>query len=177
MRQKRGAALPGAYSLTANSAEEEVTRDFLCFEHPDAAVVVCDACCLERNLIFAIQVAQIIPKTMLCVNMMDEARHRGIKIDLAALSAETGLPAVGVSATRYEGLDELERQMISLAEGRLHSVFVPVRYPKAVESAAESLTPVLRKRYGITSIFTVLKLLENEHGFVAKPHYEGRRCD
>lgn len=159
--------LPGAYSLTANSAEEEVTRDFLCFEHPDAAVVVCDACCLERNLIFAIQVAQIIPKTMLCVNMMDEARHRGIKIDLAALSAETGLPAVGVSATRYEGLDELERQMISLAEGRLHSVFVPVRYPKAVESAAESLTPVLRKRYGITSIFTVLKLLENEHGFVA----------
>ena len=159
--------LPGAYSLTANSAEEEVTRDFLCFEHPDAAVVVCDACCLERNLIFAIQVAQIIPKTMLCVNMMDEARHRGIKIDLAALSAETGLPAVGVSATQYEGLDELERQMISLAEGRLHSVFVPVRYPKAVESAAESLTPVLRKRYGITSIFTVLKLLENEHGFVA----------
>lgn len=159
--------LPGAYSLTANSAEEEVTRDFLCFEHPDAAVVVCDACCLERNLIFAIQVAQIIPKTMLCVNMMDEARHRGIKIDLAALSAETGLPAVGVSATRYEGLDELERQMISLAEGRLHSVFVPVRYPKAVESAAESLTPVLRKRYGITSIFPVLKLLENEHGFVA----------
>ena len=159
--------LPGAYSLTANSAEEEVTRDFLCFEHPDAAVVVCDACCLERNLIFAIQVAQIIPKTMLCVNMMDEARHRGIKIDLEALSKETGLPAVGVSATRYEGLDELERQMISLAEGRLHSVFVPVRYPKAVESAAESLTPVLRKRYGITSIFPVLKLLENEHGFVA----------
>ena len=81
--------LPGAYSLTADSAEEEVARDFLCFEHPDAAVVICDACCLERNLIFAIQVAQIIPKTMLCVNMMDEARHRGIKIDLDALSKET----------------------------------------------------------------------------------------
>lgn len=165
--------LPGAYSLTADSAEEEVTRDFLCFEHPDAAVVVCDACCLERNLIFAIQVAQIIPKTMLCVNMMDEARHRGIKIDLEALSKETGLHAVGVSAARYEGLDELEEQMISLAQGRLHSVFVPVRYPKAIENAAESLAPVLRKRYGITSIFPVLKLLENEHGFVAA--FEKRR--
>ena len=159
--------LPGAYSLTADSAEEEVARDFLCFEHPDAAVVVCDACCLERNLIFAIQVAQIIPKTMLCVNMMDEARHRGIKIDLDALSKETGIPAVGVSAARYEGLDELEENMIKLVEGRLHTVFIPVRYPKAIENAVESLAPVLARKYGIKAVFPVIKLIENEHGFVS----------
>ena len=159
--------LPGAYSLTADSAEEEVARDFLCFEHPDAAVVVCDACCLERNLIFAIQVAQIIPKTMLCVNMMDEARHRGIKIDLDALSKETGIPAVGVSAARYEGLDELEENMVKLVEGRLHTVFIPVRYPKAIENATESLAPVLARKYGIKAVFPVIKLIENEHGFVS----------
>ena len=159
--------LPGAYSLTADSAEEEVARDFLCFEHPDAAVVICDACCLERNLIFAIQVAQIIPKTMLCVNMMDEARHRGIKIDLDALSKETGIPAVGVSAARYEGLDELEENMIKLVEGRLHTVFIPVRYPKAIEKATESLAPVLARKYGIKAVFPVIKLIENEHGFVS----------
>ena len=159
--------LPGAYSLTADSAEEEVARDFLCFEHPDAAVVICDACCLERNLIFAIQVAQIIPKTMLCVNMMDEARHRGIKIDLDALSKETGIPAVGVSAARYEGLDELEENMIKLVEGRLHTVFIPVRYPKAIENATESLAPVLARKYGIKAVFPVIKLIENEHGFVS----------
>ena len=159
--------LPGAYSLTADSAEEEVARDFLCFEHPDAAVVICDACCLERNLIFAIQVAQIIPKTMLCVNMMDEARHRGIKIDLDALSKETGIPAVGVSAAHYEGLDELEENMIKLVEGRLHTVFIPVRYPKAIENATESLAPVLARKYGIKAVFPVIKLIENEHGFVS----------
>lgn len=159
--------LPGAYSLTADSAEEEVARDFLCFEHPDAAVVICDACCLERNLIFAIQVAQIIPKTMLCVNMMDEARHRGIKIDLDALSKETGIPAVGVSAARYEGLDELEENMIKLVEGRLHTVFIPVRYQKAIENAIESLAPVLARKYGIKAVFPVIKLIENEHGFVS----------
>lgn len=159
--------LPGAYSLTADSAEEEVARDFLCFEHTDAAVVICDACCLERNLIFAIQVAQIIPKTMLCVNMMDEARHRGIKIDLDALSKETGIPAVGVSAARYEGLDELEENMIKLVEGRLHTVFIPVRYPKAIENAVESLAPVLARKYGIKAVFPVIKLIENEHGFVS----------
>ena len=113
-KEFRLADLPGAYSLTADSAEEEVARNFLCFEHPDAAVVVCDACCLERNLIFAIQVAQIIPKTMICVNMMDEARHRGIKIDLAALEEEMGIPVIGISAARYEGLDELEEKMAQL---------------------------------------------------------------
>ena len=166
-KESRLVDLPGAYSLTADSAEEEVARDFLCFEHPDAAVVVCDACCLERNLIFAIQVAQIIPKTMLCVNMMDEARHRGIKIDLDALSKETGIPAVGVSAARYEGLDELEENMIKLVEGRLHTVFIPVRYPKAIENAAESLAPVLARKYGIKAVFPVIKLIENEHGFVS----------
>ena len=166
-KESRLVDLPGAYSLTADSAEEEVARDFLCFEHPDAAVVICDACCLERNLIFAIQVAQIIPKTMLCVNLMDEARHRGIKIDLDALSKETGIPAVGVSAARYEGLDELEENMIKLVEGRLHTVFIPVRYPKAIENATESLAPVLARKYGIKAVFPVIKLIENEHGFVS----------
>lgn len=160
--------LPGAYSLTADSAEEEATRDFICFENPDAAVVVCDACCLERNLIFAIQVAQIVPKTMLCINMMDEARHKGIKIDLDALSKETGIPAVGISAARYEGLDELEKAMTALVKGELHSVFIPPRYPKAVEKAMQCLGTLLIKKYGIFSQLTVLRLLENEHGFISE---------
>ncbi len=159
--------LPGAYSLTADSAEEEVTRDYLCFEKPDAAVVVCDACCLERNLIFAIQVAQLIPKTLICINMMDDAKHKGIKIDFEVLSAELGLPVVGVSASRGEGLDELEKEMALLAAGRLHTVFIPVRYPKAAERAAEVLAPVLKKKYGFTSVYPVLKIIENEKGFVA----------
>ncbi len=158
--------LPGTYSLAADSAEEEVTRDYLCFEKPDAAVVVCDACCLERNLIFAIQVAQLIPKTLICVNMMDDARHKGIKIDFEALSTELGLPVVGVAASRGEGLDELEKNMALLAEGRLHTVFIPVRYPKAVERAIEALAPVLKKRYGFTSVYPALKILENEKGFL-----------
>ena len=70
--------LPGTYSLSADSAEEEVTRNYLCFEKFEGAVVVCDACCLERNLIFALQVAQLVPKTLLCINMMDDAAKKGI---------------------------------------------------------------------------------------------------
>ena len=83
--------LPGTYSLAADSAEEEVTRDFLCFEKFDGAVVVCDACCLERNLIFALQVAQLVPKTLLCINMLDDARKKGIEIDINRTSCNRDL--------------------------------------------------------------------------------------
>lgn len=159
--------LPGSYSLTADSAEEEVTRDTLCFEKPDAAVVVCDACCLERNLLFALQVAQLVPKTLLCVNMLDDAARKGIKVDLEALSRDTGLPVVGTSATKKEGLEELAKAIEELAAGKLHTVFLPVRYPKAVEHAMDVLGPVVRKKYRMTTILPVLKILENEHGFIS----------
>lgn len=158
--------LPGSYSLTADSAEEEVTRDFLCFEKPDAVVVVCDACCLERNLLFALQVAQLVPKTLLCVNMLDDAARKGIRIDLAALSRDTGLPVVGTSATRKEGLEKLASAIEKLVEGKLHTVFLPVRYPKAVEHAMDVLGPVVRKKYRMMTVFPVLRILENEHGFI-----------
>ena len=125
--------LPGTYSLAADSAEEEVTRDFLCFEKFDGAVVVCDACCLERNLIFALQVAQLVPKTLLCVNMLDDAERKGIRIDIEALSKETGLPAIGISASSGEGLDELSKMLFDLAEGKLKTDFIPVRYPEKIK--------------------------------------------
>ena len=65
--------IPGAYSLFANSAEEEAARDFLCFGGADAAIVVCDATCLERNLNLALQTIEIMPRTVVCVNLIDEA--------------------------------------------------------------------------------------------------------
>ena len=67
--------LPGCYSLQAHSAEEEAARDFLCFGGVDCAAVVCDATCLERNLNLALQVLEITPRTVVCVNLLDEARR------------------------------------------------------------------------------------------------------
>lgn len=68
--------IPGTYSLSAHSAEEEVARNFLCFGEPDAVVVVCDATCLERNLNLALQVAEISENVIICLNMMDEAQRK-----------------------------------------------------------------------------------------------------
>lgn len=80
--------IPGSYSLMAHSAEEEVARDFICFGDPDAVVVVCDATCLERNLNLVLQTIEITPRTVVCVNLMDEAKKKKIHVDIGALSKQ-----------------------------------------------------------------------------------------
>lgn len=99
--------LPGAYSLDARSGEEEVTRDYLTSGRADAAVLVCDATCLERSLLFPLQVMERTGRVVLCVNLMDEARRRGMQVDTGALARRLGVEVVGVSAGRDEGLEEL----------------------------------------------------------------------
>ena len=99
--------LPGTYSLNAHSAEEEIARDFLTGGQADATVVVCDATCLERSLLFALQVMEQVERVVLCVNLMDEARAHGIHVDTAALSRVLRVPVIGTAAGRDEGLEEL----------------------------------------------------------------------
>ena len=70
--------LPGTYSLLSDSPEERITRDFLCFGRPDATVVVVDATCLERNLNLVFQIMEICTPVVVCLNLVDEARRRGI---------------------------------------------------------------------------------------------------
>ena len=65
------ADLPGTYSLCAHSQEESVARDFIYFGKKDAVVVVCDATCLERNLDLLLQIIEVTPKTVLCLNLID----------------------------------------------------------------------------------------------------------
>lgn len=99
--------LPGTYSLLAHSVEEEVARDFICFENIDAVIVVCDATCLERNLNLVLQTMELTDKVLLCVNMMDEAKKKKIHLDLPELSRLLGCPVVGCSARSGKGLKEL----------------------------------------------------------------------
>ena len=82
--------LPGTYSLMAHSPEEEVARDFFCFGGADGAVVVCDATCLERNLNLVLQVLELQPRTVVCVNLLDEAERKGVRVDLEELSRRWG---------------------------------------------------------------------------------------
>ena len=90
--------LPGTYSLLAGSPEEQVARDFLCFAAPDATIVVADAGCLERHLNLVLQVMEITPKTILCVNLIDEAEKKKIRIDYEKLRTLLGSGGSGGGA-------------------------------------------------------------------------------
>ncbi|MDR3209136.1 MAG: ferrous iron transporter B, partial [Oscillospiraceae bacterium] len=133
--------LPGAYSLRARSREEEVARDFLLGGAYDAVVCVADACRPERGLSFALQVREITPRVVVCLNMMDEARARGIALDAATLTRELGVPVVPVSAKRREGLRELLRAVedVSVGDTLPRGVKIP-REPEDFVREAERVT-------------------------------------
>ncbi|MBI1415972.1 MAG: ferrous iron transporter B [Limimaricola sp.] len=104
--------LPGTYSLRARSPDEEVTRDVVMGARPDEPapdmlIVVADATSLRAGLRLALEVQRVGRPTMLVLNMIDIARHRGIGIDEAALAATLGMPVVSATSVRRGGLDAL----------------------------------------------------------------------
>ena len=108
--------LPGTYSLMAHSAEEEIARDFIYKESPDAVIVVCDATCLERNLNLALQIRQLTGRGILCVNLCDEARRKGIEVDFDKLSGLLRMPVIPCSASIKEGIEDLSAAAVRMCE-------------------------------------------------------------
>lgn len=108
--------IPGTYSLAAHSAEEEVARDFICHGGSDGVVVVCDATCLERNLNLVLQILEIHNRVLVCVNLLDEAKKKGIRIDLKRLSEELGVPVVGTVARDKKSLEKFLDQLDQVVE-------------------------------------------------------------
>ena len=92
----------------AHSKEEEVTRDFICMEDYDLALVVCDAVCLERNLNLALQVMDVSPNTLLAINLVDEAMKKGIKIDDKKLSTKLDTPVIKIAARSGFNMENLK---------------------------------------------------------------------
>lgn len=107
--------LPGTYSLRADSPEEELARDFICGGDADVTVVVADATCLRRNLHLAVQLRSRTPRLVLCLNLMDEARKKGVTVDTEALSRALAAPVVTTAARSGEGLDALRTAVLDMA--------------------------------------------------------------
>lgn len=97
-KEYRFVDLPGCYSLSCRSPEEEISRDYILNEHPDAVIAVCDATCLERNLNLVLQLCAVTPHVLLCVNLMDEARKKHIRIDFVQLEKALRIPVIGITA-------------------------------------------------------------------------------
>jgi len=140
--------LPGTYSLLSTSVDEQVARDFILFGQPDVTVVVVDATRLERNLNLTLQVLEITPRAVLCVNLMDEARRAGLQVDDRQLARDLGVPVVPTSARRGEGLPVLLEAIAGVAAGEL--VVRPHRLsaePPALRSAVRELVARLQAAF------------------------------
>lgn len=107
--------LPGTYSLFASSIDEEVARDFICYGDYDAVLVVADATCLERNLNLVYQISELTDKVIACVNLVDEAKKKNIKIDKEGLENELGIPVAFTAANKGLGMNELKDKIEKLA--------------------------------------------------------------
>lgn len=117
--------LPGIYSLFSAGAEEACARDFLAFGDGDAVAVVVDASALERHLPLALQVMELMPRCVLCLNLADEAEKKGISIDDKKLSDLTGVPVVKTAARTGRGLSDLTAALEKVMEQEPHVRHTP----------------------------------------------------
>ncbi len=116
-REFRIVDLPGTYSLTSNSEEERIAREFILGERPDVVVMLADASALERNLYLLAELLLLPIPVVLGVNMVDVAKREGIEFDAHVLEAALGLPVVPMVASRNEGVAELLAAAAAVADG------------------------------------------------------------
>lgn len=110
--------LPGTYSLTSASVEEQVVRDYLLDSPPDLVVVIINAATLERNLYLVAELLELPLRLLLVLNMMDVAEQEGIHIRAGELERAVGIPVVTVTASQNRGLRELIERSVRLAAER-----------------------------------------------------------
>lgn len=152
--------LPGTYSLLAHSSEEEVTRDYICFEKCDICLVICDATCLQRNMHLVLQTMEITPNVIMVVNLMDEAKKKKITIDLDKLHDLLGIEVVSMSARSEEGFDDLKKAIKKVGESHLQNKQV-ITYTKEIENSIAHLCEIMDTTMD-NKRFLAMKLLEPE---------------
>ena len=158
--------LPGTYSLLSSSVEEEIARDFICFANPDVTVVVVDATCLERNLILVLQILEMTNKVVVCVNLMDEAKRKNIKITLEKLSEILGVPVVGTSARSGKGFEKLMDAVYKVSHNLTETNPIRIVYDENIEKVVNSIEEKIKlsslQNNYINSRWLSLKLLDKD---------------
>ena len=135
--------LPGTYSLLSASQDEEVARDFILFGQPDCTVVVTDATALERNLNLVLQVMEITDKVVVAVNLMDEARRKGMEVDARSIARDLGVPAIPVTARTGEGIATLLSTVADVIQGNILTKPMRVEGTSEFQKAVSELVPMI----------------------------------
>lgn len=157
--------LPGSYSLVSHSDEERVTESFILFGGADVNLVVCDAAALIRNMNLLLQITEITPKTVLCINLIDEAAKKGIEIDTEKLSMRLNIPVIAAVARNGIGLDAVCDAIISVADSSPKKVLKP-KYDDLTEEKITETVEKLPQNCAIDRRYTAIKLLQNDLTFI-----------
>ena len=160
--------LPGTYSLISNSPEEEIARNFICFENPDAVIITLDATCLERSLNLAIQILELTQNAVICLNLIDEATRKKIHIDIDELSMQLGVPVIPTNARKQTGFDDLMRAVEKVSFKKTKTFKIKNDYGEVLEKSLakiESSTENFEKSK-INSRWISIRFLENNQSFI-----------
>ena len=160
--------LPGTYSLLSTSTDEAVARDFILFGKPDVTVIVIDATRLARNLNLTLQILEITDRVVVCLNLIDEAKRNGIKINSRLLSKKLGVPVVETAARVGQGIKELLKAIDEVATAK--NIYKPYRlkYPKNINQAIEPLIKELKEEFpDLPNLrWLAMRLLEGDQSII-----------
>jgi GTP-binding protein len=156
--------LPGTYSLLSASQDEEVARNFILFGQPDCTIVVTDATALERNLNLVLQVLAITERVVVAVNLMDEARRKGLEVDTRSLARDLGVPAIPIVARTGEGMQTLLATVADVISGDIVTKPMQVLGTSQVQEAVEALSQSIEQLYpGIPNThWLAIRLLDGD---------------
>lgn len=149
----------------SNSEEEEIARDYICFGNPDATIIVVDATCLERNLNLVYQTMEITNNIIVCVNLLDEAKKKGINIDLDKLSSLLGVPVVGTIARKKKSLKNLLDTVFNVCTKKIIPSPKKICYNFQIETCISKLEAVLKNCFSAKNSlyrWISLKLIDGE---------------
>lgn len=145
-RRVRLVDLPGTYSLEGPSEDERIAAERIGSGEADCIVVVCDGCCLERNLILALQILPKAARAVVCVHLMDEADRRGVSVRADVLSDCLGVPVVLTAADDRASLRRLKDTIFEVLDGpaRVHPGWSDtVRTARLIAAQCVRVSPVL----------------------------------
>ena len=165
--------LPGIYSIRPYTTEEIVTRDFVLDQKPDGIINIVDATNIERNLYLSLQLLCLRIPMVIALNMMDEVRSNGGTIDVRRMSEELGVPVIPISAVKNEGVDEVVRTIVDVAEHRILPRvldFCPDGPVHRCIHAASMLIEDHAQAIGISARFCATKMIEGDEYFAEKLH-------
>ncbi len=160
--------LPGTYSLSSQDMAEHETLKYLLTEEVDLIINVMDATLLSRSLELTLQLMELGKPMIIALNMMDEAKSKGIQIDVKKLQEILGIPVIPTVAVHGKGLKELFETILKVLKTEKVPEFY--RCSRVVEEKIQKLTEEVEKAAGgeikIPSRLIAIKLLENDDYFV-----------